>query len=119
MREMEFTGWNNPIHTILADNEFAIMEEDMEGMGMHVNIGSKEEHVPEVERQNRVIKERARAIVQMLPYRKIPKKIRITLKQYVVFWLNNVPKENQVSSPREIIMGEETLDCKSVCRFWT
>jgi hypothetical protein len=31
--------------------------------------------------------------------------------------LNNVPKENQVSSPREMIMGEEILDCKSVCRL--
>jgi hypothetical protein len=28
-----------------------------------------------------------------------------------------VPKENQVSSPREMIMGEEILDCKSVCRL--
>ncbi len=76
---MEFTGWNNPIHTILADNEFAMMEEDMEGMGMHVNIGSKEEHVPEVGRQIRVKKERARVIIQMLPYKYIRNRMRITI----------------------------------------
>jgi hypothetical protein len=116
---VEFLQKDEAVHTILADNEFQSLKDDVEEMDINVNLVIKEEHVPKVERQNRVIKERARAIVQMLPYRKIPKKIRITLKQYVVFWLNNVPKENQVSSPREMIMGEETLDCKSVCRFWT
>ena len=37
---------------------------------MNVNVVLKEELIPEVERQNRVIKEKARAIVQMLLYRK-------------------------------------------------
>jgi uncharacterized protein (DUF2164 family) len=52
-----------PIHTILADNEFAAIQAEMEEDGINVNTTAKEEHVPEVERQNRVIKERARAII--------------------------------------------------------
>jgi hypothetical protein len=54
-------------------------------------IVSNNEHVLEVERQKRVIKEQARAIVQTLPFTKLPKKIQVSLVQYVVFWLNNVP----------------------------
>jgi len=34
-----------------------------------------------------------------------------------VFWLNNTPKENQTLTPREVIMGEQTLDCKSICQL--
>ncbi len=54
-------------HAILADNEFKTLREDIEGEGTRVNITAKEEHVPEIERQNHVIKERVRSIVQMLP----------------------------------------------------
>ncbi len=32
-------------------------------------------------------------------------------------WLNNIPKENQVQSPREIVMGEQILDYKAVCKL--
>jgi hypothetical protein len=42
----------------------------MEKLGVNVNVVLKEELNQEVERQNRVIKEKARAIVQMLPYQK-------------------------------------------------
>ncbi len=96
-----------PIHTILADNEFAAIQAEMEEDGINVNITAKEEHVPEVERQNRVIKERARAIIQTMPYAGIPRKIRIALIQYVVYWLNNIPKSGQEHSPRDLISGEK------------
>jgi hypothetical protein len=39
-----------------------------------------------------VIKERARAVIQTLPYQRMPKKMRIALLQNVIFWLNNIPK---------------------------
>jgi hypothetical protein len=42
-----------------------------------MNVTSKNEHFPEVGRQNRVIKERAQAIVQTLPYEVLSHKIRI------------------------------------------
>ena len=82
------------INTILADNEFQALQEDTEEIGGNVHLVSKGEHAPKVERQNRVIKETARGVVQTLPHSKIPKKIRIALIQYVVLWLNNIPKEN-------------------------
>jgi hypothetical protein len=48
---------DRPIHTILADNEFAAIRDEMEADGIQVNLTAKSKHVPEVERQNRVIKE--------------------------------------------------------------
>ncbi len=115
--ELEFNVNENPIHTILADNEFQALREDIEERGIRVNIVAKEEHVPEVERQNRVIKERARAMIQTLPYKKIPKKMKIALIQYVVYWLNNIPKEGQDNSPKEMILGEQKLDFKTICKL--
>jgi hypothetical protein len=106
-----------PIHTLIADNEFQSLRDDIERMGIDVNIVSKNKHAPEIERQNRVIKERARGFIQTLPYKKLPKKMNIAMIQYVVFWLNNVPKEDQDESPREMIIGNQVLDTKMVCKI--
>jgi hypothetical protein len=107
----------DPIHSLIANNKFQSLKDNIEGMGIKVNIVSKNEHAPEVERQNRVIKERARGIIQTLPYKMLPKKMRIAMIQYVVFWLNNIPKEDQNESPREMIIGHQVLDTKMVCKI--
>ncbi len=68
---MEFNTQSNPIHTILAADEFQVLKEELEADGIiQVNVVAKDEYVPEVERQNRI-----RSIVQTLPCTKIPKKI--------------------------------------------
>jgi hypothetical protein len=92
---MNFTEQNQPVHTILGDNEFEAIREDMLELGVEVNVTAKEEHVPEIERRHRVIKERARAVIQTLPYGSMPKKMRIAMIQNVIFWLNNIPKAGQ------------------------
>jgi len=46
---MNFTEQNQPIHTILEDNEFKAIKDDMTEMGIEVNVTAKEEHVPEIE----------------------------------------------------------------------
>jgi hypothetical protein len=43
--------------------------------------------------------------------------MRVILIQYVIFWLNNIPKEGQVQAPKEIIMGEKRLECKVLCKI--
>jgi hypothetical protein len=72
VNDVEFNNSEDTIHMILADNEYKILQEEVKEMGVNVSIVTKNEHVLEVERQNRVIKERARCIVQTLPYSKIP-----------------------------------------------
>jgi hypothetical protein len=60
---VEFTEEETPIHTMLADNEFQTLREDIERFGINVNIVSNEEHVPEFKHQNKVTKERLRATI--------------------------------------------------------
>jgi len=117
VEEVEFSEYQNPVHTVLADNEFIVLKEDLENIGIRLNIAAKEEHVPEVERQIRVVKERARAIIQTLPYGKIPRKMKVALIQYVIYWLNLLPKLDQEYSPRDLVLGEEKLDYKKVCQL--
>jgi hypothetical protein len=117
VEEVEYNEYNNPVHTILADNEFKALQKDVESSGTKMNVTAKNEHVPEVERQHRVIKERARAIVQTLPYKRLPRKIRIGLIYYGVYWLNSVPKIGQDFSPKDLIFGEQRLDYNNVCKL--
>jgi hypothetical protein len=53
IKKLDFKGKEESIHTILADNEFSGLKESGEEWGIDVHIVSKQEHVPEVERQNR------------------------------------------------------------------
>jgi hypothetical protein len=71
---------------MITDNEFQSFKDGIEELGLAVNVVSKNEHVPEVKRQNRVIKERARTIVKTLPYKKISMNMSIALIQYAVVW---------------------------------
>jgi hypothetical protein len=111
---MNFTEQNQPVHTILGDNEFENIREDMVALGIAT---AREEHVPEIERQHRVIKERARAIIQTLPYENMPKRMRIALIHNVIFWLNNIPKVGQDHSPKDLICGEQLLNYRTICRI--
>jgi len=117
VEKVEFSQVNNEIHTILADNEFEVLREEIEESGIKVNISAKEEHVPEVERQIRVIKEQARAIVQTLPYSDTPKKMKVAMIHYAVFWLNLIPKSDQDYSPKDLILGEQKIDYKILCQL--
>jgi hypothetical protein len=112
---VEFNVEENAVHTILADNEFQALRDDVEELGINVNIAAKDEHVPEVERQNRVIKEQAGAIVSTLPYKRIPKKMRIAIIHYVVYWLNNIPKEELKGSLTILLYADCLLEHMHKC----
>jgi hypothetical protein len=45
VEEVEFSQVNDNIHTILADNEFEMLREEIEERGIKVNISAKKEHV--------------------------------------------------------------------------
>lgn len=67
---VEFSEYN-PIYMILADHAFQAMKDEVEELGFDVNQVSTDENIPEVEHRNRVIKEKARAIMQVLLFAKI------------------------------------------------
>jgi len=105
-------GFN--VHTILMDNEF---EKVRDYVHATLNTTSASEHVGEIERRIRVIKERCRGIICTLSYAQIPRIMLIYLLHHVVMWLNNFPAANGISdrfSPREILQHNK-LDVKRHC----
>jgi hypothetical protein len=104
------------IKTVHANGEFAPLKSLIESMtgGPMVNFASANEHVPEIERRIRVVKERCRATWHSLPYERIPKLMTVHVVLNVVKLLNFFSTKGGVSdtlSPKTIMSGE-TLDFK-------
>jgi len=104
------------ITTVHADGEFeplATLIASLPG-GPTVNLASAHEHVPEIERRIRVVKERCRASRHTLPFKRIPQLLTIYIVLNVVKLLNFFPTTGGISdtlSPKTIMSGE-TLDYK-------
>jgi hypothetical protein len=87
--------------------------------GIQVNYASPQEHVPEAERNNRVIKEQIHATYHCLPYDCLP---RIMVKVIVndsAKKLNFFPAKNGISqyySPR-MILHQQNLDYNKHCQY--
>jgi hypothetical protein len=102
--------------TVHADGEFAPLKpliESLTGDPM-VNLACANEHVPEIERRIRVVKERCWATRHILPYERIPKLMTIHIVLNVVKLLNFFSTKGGISdtlSPKTIMSGE-TLDFK-------
>jgi hypothetical protein len=82
--------------------------------GPRVNLTSASEHVPEIERHIRVVKERSRSSRHSLPFNRIPRLLTIHIVFTAVKLLNHFPPKGGISetvSPKTIMTGE-TLDYK-------
>jgi hypothetical protein len=104
---------------MMVDGQFETLRRDLVGLGIAVNCVSRDEHVREIERHIRTIKERTRCIYNQLPFKKIPARITIEMVYSSNFWLNMFPPTDGVSktmSPRAIIAGGE-LDYPKHCRL--
>ena len=96
------------IEEVAVDGEF-----DSDKIRNHIapttlDIHAKEEHVPEIERENRTVKERARCVFHLLPYAVWPKLMLRELVSCVLYWLNRFPTTNSISqtlSPAAIVEG--------------
>jgi hypothetical protein len=77
------------------------------------------DHIPNIERFIRTVKDRSRSTYWMLPFKYIPRIVLIQLIKNVIFWLNSFPAHNGVSttmSPRCIMTGGQEIDYnKHVC----
>ena len=89
-------GFN--VTTALMDGEFVPMRTALLKMGVSLNTAYAAKHMPEIEQQHRLIKERARACHHSLPFKMIPK-IMITEMIYnCVLWINAFPPKGGVSA---------------------
>ncbi len=103
------------VQTLLMDWEFekirSLLPEVL------VNTTSAGEHVGEVERHIRTIKEQTRGIMCTLPYKRMPNQMVVELVYFCVMWLNAIPSKSGISndySPREIVVRQK-LDYKKHC----
>ena len=96
---------------IKGDGEFKPMEEKVYELygAPKLNLSSANEHVPEIERKIRVIKERVQAVRYSLPFNALPPKVLIHSVLFVTKQLNLFPVKGGVSaqfSPKQILTGE-------------
>jgi hypothetical protein len=75
--------------TALVDREFEPLRDDLPEITF--NTVAADERVTYVERQIRVIKERAREIRSTLPFKRLPARMIIELIGFVTLWLNTFP----------------------------
>ena len=109
------------VNVILMDQEFEKIVPEMK-MAL-INTTAAREHVSDIEREIRTIKEGARTTVSTLTkigVRYLPKQVIIHMVYFSVFWSNVPPDENGISdtwSSREIVLGQivdYNLHCKEV-----
>jgi len=104
------------VGTVLMDNEFEKLRNLVPILA--INTTAAKEHVPEVERKIRLIKERGRGILNTLLFKKMPRLMLIELIYHVVLWLNAFPANSGVSetlSPCEIVY-QHKLDFAKHCK---
>ena len=107
------------VTTALMDGEFVPLRSGLAELGLRLNETSRDEHVGDIERYIRTVKERMRAIYNTLPFQKIPARLVIEMAKTAVFWLNAFPTAGGASrqmSPRTIVTGQQ-VDYKRLCRF--
>jgi Reverse transcriptase (RNA-dependent DNA polymerase) len=101
------------IDTILADPEFEMLRPYFPML----NICGADEHVPDIERAIRTIKDRVRSAHSRLPFRYLPKMVVVRLVSNAVLWINALPNPNGVSeihSPRFLLVGRDLTYDKHV-----
>jgi hypothetical protein len=104
------------VGTVLMDNEFEKLQNLVPILAINTTVAK--EHVPEVERKIRLIKERGRGILNTLPFKKMSRLVLIELVYHVVLWLNAFPANSGVSetlSPCEIFYRHK-LDFVKHCK---
>ena len=100
-----------------ADMEFEPVQNLFQGTTF--NLCAEDEHVPEIERYIRTVKDRSRSGYNSLPFERIPRLVVVRLVGNSVFWLNAFPHEDGVSdtlSPRYLITGRH-LDYRKHVRL--
>jgi hypothetical protein len=95
----------------LTDGEFNMpgIRESLAGEGVALDSTGRDEHVGDIERYVRTVKERMRATYNTLPFTHMPPHLVIEMAKQAIFCLHSFPRVDGVSdhmSPREIMTGQ-------------
>ena len=111
----EYTSRGFAVIDTHADKEFECLRGCLGNVSLE--ICGPDEHVPEVERSIRTMKETMRATAHGLPYRRLPKIMIVELVAMATRCLNGFPKEDGVSehmSPYSIVTGRSRVDYNKI-----
>jgi hypothetical protein len=96
------------LEIVEVDCQFEPLRGELVELGITLNKGSREEHVPVAERRIWTVKERCRSIYNTLRLTKLRGMLVIQMVSACNFWLNIYPPKDGVSrkiNPRELITG--------------
>lgn len=112
-----YNKYNLKLSHFISDTEAGLqgIEGYLNELGIQYIPASKNQHVGEIERCIRQVKERVRAFVTTLPFL-----LTRTMLVYVVYFcvrmINSFPHDGNPESPREMLMGKK-LDYKNDCKL--
>ena len=112
---LEYTRHGFEIVDVHTDKEFECLRESLGNVSLE--ICGPDEHVPEVERSIRTMKETMRATAHGLPYRHLPKLMIVELVAMATHCLNGFPKDDGVSehmSPHSIVTRRARMDYNKI-----
>ena len=107
------------VTTALMDGAFAGLHDVCNQLQVTLNTTSRDEHMGDVERYIRTVKERMRGISNTIPFKRLTRSMVMELAKAVLYWLNSGPSNTGVSptmSPRTIITGQ-LLDYHKHCHY--
>ena len=94
------------VNLMLMDMEFEKVKDKLPLV--EVNTTAAREHVPEIERRIRTIKERVRAATSDFPFNPIPMMVLIQMVHTITLWLNVIRSFSGLERglfPRELVTG--------------
>ena len=112
---LEYTRRGFEVVDVHADKEFECLRESLGNVSLE--ICGPDEHVPEVERSIRTMKETMRATAHCLPYCRLPKLMIVELVAMATRCLNGFLKDDGVSehmSPHSIVTGQARMDYNKI-----
>ena len=100
--------------------EFGPLRKEMTALTNNLNCASKKEHVPEIERFIRTVKERVRSAWATMTFKQISKFMIVHLVASAIFWLNVfLPSTTDTGLSDKKVTGQLilviTVDYKKVC----
>lgn len=103
------------VNNVAGDNEFSSVEAWLSDMGKGLSMVVRGQHMPEVERHIRTLKERCQAAFNTLPFNALPSRMAMVLVYAMTFRLHVFPNARgltqDISSP-ELVSGDKLAAIK-------
>ena len=107
------------VQMVHAESKFEALCAPLASAGSGLNVCANDEHIPEVERFIRTLKERTCCMYHSVPFQRFPALMLKVMISTSIIWLNMFPAHNGISdtlSPRMLMTGYD-LDYNKNCHL--